>query len=135
MDFIKSKLLIIIGLFTFILLQILFFERDSYTGIDFIIAISIILPIISICSRMKPKTKVFKYFSSIGKITLPVYILHPPIISATRIFLLQIGIDNIILHLIIELSVGWFSSIYVYKLAKKYKETDFLFYPAKYIKV
>ena len=134
-NFINNKIFIAIGVLTFIVLRGIDFESTYHAEIRIIIAISISLPIIAICSLLKTENAFFKYFTVVGKNTLPIYILHPPIASAVRMFLFKVSIDNIILHLVIGTLVAWFLSLYIYKFASKFRIMDSLFYPLKYLKV
>lgn len=104
-------------------------------GIEFIIAVTACFTIISLCLNFSEKNNFFFYFAKIGKITLPVYLIHPIIAAAVRILLLKIGVQNIFSHLIIGLFLSWTLSIYLYKLCSKYKYSDIIFYPTKYIKI
>ena len=133
-DFVKSKVFIALGILTFIILQIIGID-NSHKGIDFVVAISISLSAIVLCSRIKNENKIFKYFSLIGKSTLPIFLLNPSIASAVRIFLLKIGINNLFLHYTIGIVITWYFSIFIYHLASKNKYTDFLFYPLRYVKI
>jgi fucose 4-O-acetylase-like acetyltransferase len=73
--------------------------------------------------------------TKIGKQTMPIYVLHGAIATITRMMLLQMGINNLFLHLILGILIAWFMSIEIYLLASKFNYSDFLFYPLKYIKI
>jgi fucose 4-O-acetylase-like acetyltransferase len=135
-DVIKDKRYILPGLIVFILFHYYhLYSIQTNTGFNFIIALSITLPILVVCFHLKTGNRFFQYFARIGKQTMPVYILHEPIASATRMALLKIGIDNLLIHFVLGIAIAWWASIYIYQLASKNKYSDFLFYPLKYIKV
>lgn len=46
------------------------------------------------------KGKIFSYYTGVGRISLPIYLIHVPVISVIRIVLLKIGITNIVLHIV-----------------------------------
>lgn len=75
------------------------------------------------------------YFISLGKDSLVIYLLHAPIVSVIRIVLLKLGIGSMVIHIIAGLAAGWFGSILAIEIMKKVKYLDFVFYPAKYIKL
>jgi hypothetical protein len=131
---IQDKRIILLAIVVFISLHYYNkYTEDIYTGLNFIIAVSITIPVLAICSQMKTDNRYFHYFAQIGRQTMPVYILHVPIASAVRMALLKTGMDNLLLHFVIGITIAWFASIYIYRLASKNKYADFLFYPLKYI--
>ncbi|HFR3767547.1 TPA: acyltransferase family protein [Streptococcus suis] len=74
------------------------------------------------------------YFRKIGKDSIVIYLLHAPIVSVTRIILLKLGIDNVIIHVVIGLLAGWYGSLLGLYLMNRIPYCDFVFYPLKYIK-
>lgn len=76
----------------------------------------------------------FNYFCKYGELSLPIYLIHSPVASVTRIVLFKLGINNIFIHIFIGITLGWFMSILIYKIATKLRIIDFVFYPLKYIK-
>lgn len=74
------------------------------------------------------------YFQKIGKDSIVIYLLHAPIVSVTRILLLKLGIDNVIIHIILGLVAGWYGSVLGLYLMKRIPYSDFVFYPLKYMK-
>lgn len=75
------------------------------------------------------------YFTRYGRDSLIIYLLHAPIVSVTRIVLLKLGIDMLLIHIVVGLAAGWFGSIIAIEIMKRVKYLDFVFYPAKYIKL
>ena len=74
------------------------------------------------------------YFRKIGKDSIVIYLLHAPIVSVTRIILLKLGVDNVIIHVVIGLLAGWYGSLLGLYLMKRIPYCDFVFYPLKYLK-
>lgn len=55
--------------------------------------------------------------------------------SVTRITLLKLGVNSVVLHIVVGLLAGWFGSVLAIEIMKKVKYVDFVFYPSKYIKL
>lgn len=98
-----------------------------------ILLISVLLAF-SIIPRIKSNGKIYRYFCKYGEISLPIYLIHAPVVSVTRIVLFKIGISNLIIHIVLGLFLGWFLTIILFRIASKIKVVNFIFYPTKYIK-
>ena len=132
----KDPLFFILCISAYIILQYVNIVTDNTErSFNFVIAMAGAFAVLGIAVRLNEKSAFFRYFCKIGKITMPVYLLHPPIASATRMFLLKIGIENIIVHFVLGFLIVWFLTMGIYKIASKFKYGDFLFYPGKYIKI
>lgn len=82
-----------------------------------------------------PKNRFCNYFVKYGPISLPIYLIHAPVASVVRILLFKIGMNNLFVHIVIGVAFGWFISILLYRIASKLGILDFIFYPAKYLKM
>lgn len=114
--------------------QVDFANRISYSlprfwGIIFFL----VAPFAFMAFEKVPSSAFKNYFVKYGAYSLVIYILHAPIVSVTRIFLLKLGISNLFLHLPLGLLAGWFGSIFAIYLMVKIPYIDFIFYPARYI--
>ncbi|MBF0714000.1 acyltransferase [Gemella sp. GH3] len=130
---------------------LLFFTILSYLGIwyyfDFDNRISyylpriwgiiffIIVPFAFIVFSNLPYNKFYKYFVKYGRDSLVIYIIHAPIVSVTRIFLLKIGIDNVFIHIVLGIIIGWFGSILILYVIRRISCINFIFYPTNYIRI
>lgn len=110
-------------------LQTISYSRPSWWGV--IIPISII-GAFGIFQNKKHDS-FYNYFVKIGKISLPIYLIHAPVASVTRIILFKIGISNLALHLLIGILFAWFLSIFLFQFTRRFKVVDFIFYPTKYL--
>lgn len=132
----KNSTFVLLCFLTFVALEAAALYNDiSYSGIGFIVSVTGVLFILAASMRLNDEGYIYRYFSEVGRITMPVYLLHPSIASMTRMVLFKFGIGNIIVHFILGVVVAWCLSIFIYRIAAKNKYADFLFYPAKYWKV
>ena len=130
----KSRSFFVLIILSYLLLQFVDIRLENvYRGMVFVVAVSASFSVLSIGMRLNENNRFFKYFCKIGLITMPIFLVHAPIVTATRICLFKAGIDNFILHFIIGISVAWFLSILIAKIAGRYKYLDMLFYPGKYL--
>lgn len=74
------------------------------------------------------------YFRNLGKDSIVIYLVHAPIASVTRIFLLKFGVTNLLVHIVIGTVFAWYGSIFAIYLMNKIPYIDFVFYPMKYLK-
>ncbi|MDR2121564.1 MAG: acyltransferase family protein [Flavobacteriaceae bacterium] len=138
MDVFNNYLFTALCVIIFFSLQIInVFDEISVEngGFNFILGCSAAFAIISLSRKMNTKNRFYVYFSQMGQITLPIYLIHPAITSAVRIALLYIGLQNVWIHLILGVIISWSLSIYIYKFAEKYRWLDMIFYPVKYKKI
>lgn len=107
------------------------YSQPSWWGI--ILPISVILAF-SFFQNAK-MGKMYAYFVKIGKISLPIYLIHVPVASVIRILMFKVGINNLAIHIIVGLLVAWFFTIVLFQVASRFKIVDFIFYPTKYLTV
>lgn len=72
-------------------------------------------------------SKVFNYFCKNGKYSLIFYLVHAPLISATRSIILKFWVPNVFILVIILLCIGWFGSLIVVYLSNNLKIIHFVF--------
>lgn len=109
------------------------YDTPGLWGLIFLVSIPLAFALYPIFS--KKKLWGGDYFTRYGKDSLIIYLLHAPIVSVTRIVLLKLGIDILLIHIVVGLAAGWFGSIIAIEIMKRVKYLDFVFYPAKYIKL
>ncbi|WP_340070867.1 acyltransferase family protein [Enterococcus faecium] len=109
--------------------QTINYSRPGLWGV--IIPISIV-PAFGIFQNKK-QDAIYNYFVKMGKISLPIYLIHAPVASVTRIMLFKFGITNLAVHLFLGVIVAWFFSIILFKFTRRIKIVDFIFYPTKYV--
>ena len=73
----------------------------------------------------------------IGRKTMPIYLLHPYIVSALRIILskLRVPLLNGITPIIICSICGVVAPLLIYSIVYRIKPIDFVFYPYKYLRI
>ena len=107
------------------------YDTPGLLGLIFPISVFLAFASYPIMNRIN---KFGSYFRRHGKDSIIIYLLHAPIVSVARIFLLKLGIGNVFLHICIGLCAGWFGSTLVIYLTSKIPYSDFVFYPVKYLK-
>ncbi|HFU4011456.1 acyltransferase [Streptococcus suis] len=107
------------------------YDRPGAWGLIFPVSVFLAFAVYPILFKV---SKFGEYFRKIGKDSLVVYLLHAPIVSVTRIILLKLGFDNVILHILLGLAAGWFGSILGIYLIKSIPFCDAVFYPLNYIR-
>lgn len=75
------------------------------------------------------------YFEKCGHNSLVIYLVHVPVVSVLRVFLVKLGLTNYFLLLICTAVLAWFISIFACWLTNKQKWIQFIFYPGKIIKL
>lgn len=108
------------------------YTRPDFWGVIFIVSVFLafaIYPRLSACKLLG------NYFTTIGKDSIIVYLLHGPIVSISRIILLKLNVYSTLLHIIVGVALGWFGSVLAICIFKRIPYIDFVFYPMKYIKL
>lgn len=135
-DILKNNRFVCLCLFFYLVMtcfQLVF--QIEYQGFHFVVSVAGVFVLLSIAMRLNPQRKIVRYFASAGLITMPIYVLHPPIGASVRMLLLKLGTDNLVLHFVAGVLITWLFSILVYRQASKSRYIDFLFYPGKYLKI
>jgi len=106
--------------------------RVSYKspGLDSIIMILAIIFAFMIFPKLADKTNLNTYFNTIGQNSLGIYLVHVPVVSVTRILLLTFGVNNVFVHIVIGLFVGWFGTLAILKYTPY---IDVILYPTRFI--
>lgn len=73
------------------------------------------------------QTKFFSYFKHFGKYSLVIYMVHAPLLSASRVILLKLGVVNEVVLVFILLLIGWYGSLIVVYLNNRFKIIHFVF--------
>lgn len=72
-------------------------------------------------------TKFFSYFRKYGKYSLIVYMIHAPLLSASRTVILKFGLINELILIIVLVLIGWYGSLIVVWLNNRFKIVRFVF--------
>lgn len=107
------------------------YDTPGSWGLIFPVSVFVAFAVYPVMSQLDG---IGNYFRGIGKDSIVIYLLHAPIVSVTRIILLKLGIDNVVLHILLGLAVGWYGSVLALYLMKRVPYCDFVFYPLKYLK-
>lgn len=82
-----------------------------------------------------PQTvKGYNYFTKIGQISLPIYLIHVPLVSLTRILLYHLQVNSVIVHLILGTLIGWYGTLFIFNIIHRIPVLDFWIYPGNYLK-
>ena len=93
------------------------YSNPGLWGIAFIVCVLVAFAIFPKMEKSFPKT--FQYFTTYGKDSLGIYILHAPICSMIRILMLKVGINSVFLHVVVGIVLGWYLSILATYILKK----------------
>ncbi|MCW0953813.1 acyltransferase [Weissella ceti] len=109
-------------------------SRVSYNapGVDGIIMLIAVMLAFMIFPKINLQTAFGRYFNHVGQLSLGIYLVHVPIVSATRMLLLQLGYHNVFLHIVIGSLIGWFGSLLILKYVSV---LNYVLYPLNYIQI
>ena len=109
------------------------YSNPGLWGIAFIVCVLVAFAIFPKMEKSFPKT--FQYFTTYGKDSLGIYILHAPICSMIRILMLKVGINSVFLHVVVGIVLGWYLSILATYILKKISFLNIVLLPQRYIKL
>ena len=89
-------------------------------------AISDIL-MFSLFLNLAESTRFFAYFKKYGKYSLIIYMVHAPLLSASRAIIMKFGMMNELVLIIILILIGWYGSLVVVWLNNRFKIVRFVF--------
>ena len=81
----------------------------------------------SLFLNLRESTKFFKYFEKYGRYSLIVYMVHAPVMSASRAIILKLIFPNMYVLAIIVMLIGWYASLAVIYLSNHFKTINFIF--------
>ncbi|MGL4875106.1 MAG: acyltransferase family protein [Clostridium sp.] len=122
--------------FVYIVTNILYFNLSksifiSNIFIGIILAISASIFIINIFYKYNKNNKVL---ITMGKLSLPIYLMHIILTAGIRIIFIKLGLNNFIIQISVGILLGILIPILIYKLITRIKVFDFMFNPNKYLK-
>lgn len=109
-----------------------FVQGDFFTYSNFGAKISSIFLLIALFTKTNNDNVCVKYFRKYGKISLIIYLVHVPIISMLRKFLVKFDINNPYIIFILLVVLSWYISIFISMIFNKVKPLDIIFYPKRY---
>lgn len=95
-----------------------------------IMVVSILIAFIAFPKIDAFASKLVNSFDRIGQNSMGIYLLHVPLVSGTRMFLIALGINNLGLHIIFGFIVGWYGSLFIIKYVTP---LNYVLYPLNYI--
>ena len=81
----------------------------------------------SLFLNLRESTKFFKYFEKYGRYSLIVYMVHAPVMSASRAIILKLIFPNMYILAIIVILIGWYASLATIYLSNHFKTINFIF--------
>lgn len=81
----------------------------------------------SLFLNLRESAKFFKYFEKYGRYSLIVYMVHVPVMSASRAIILKLIFPNMYVLAIIVMLIGWYASLAVIYLSNHFKTINFIF--------
>ncbi|MDD6276804.1 MAG: acyltransferase [Clostridia bacterium] len=97
-----------------------------------LIACYSVIGIMTYIFRNNIQNKAFKFMS---EYTMPVFLMHTIFAAAMRSLLFKVGIDSLLIHISLGLSVAFLGPIAAAIIMRKTKWLEFLLYPSKFIKI
>ena len=71
----------------------------------------------------------------LAKYTMPIFLMHTLFAAPMRSMLLEIGIKNAVVHVMLGLGIGFIGPIAAAWIMKKTKWLEFFLYPNKFVKI
>lgn len=110
-----------------------FYDTNFITPANFMIkllTIPVFFAIFMWLGEMTDKvSNVVRYF---GKISLVIYLIHPPVVSIARIVVMKVLGNNLLIDLVLVFMVAMAVSLFGEWLSKKLKLVAFIFYPTRF---
>lgn len=107
-------------------------SRVSYNvpGLDGLVMIIAIVIAFMVFQKIDPTTVTGHCLEAFGQRSLGIYLVHVPLVSASRILLLQFGLTNVLLQIFVGFIVGWFGTLMILKYVSP---INYILYPADYL--
>lgn len=112
-----------------------YLRGDFFTFENTIGKLASIFVFMYIYHKVSGSNKVSQRFSSYGRVSLIIYLVHVPLISIMRKTLMTAGITNVTVIFCVCFVGSWYLSIFSSWIVEKFKPLDFVFYPLRYINV
>lgn len=74
-----------------------------------------------------------KILENFGKLSLPIYLMHVYFVVLFKVIIIKIGLSMNLLTILVDTILSLYFPIFIYKLAIKFKPTDFIYNPKKYV--
>lgn len=119
----------------FMVLSVLMYKAKIQHGI-----ISLLMGLIACCSIIMLIMGIFKdgkripVFGNLSQYTMPIFLMHTLFAAPVRVFLIKIGIQNAVVHVVLGLTVTFVGPIVAAEIMKKSKWLEFFLYPGKFVK-
>lgn len=127
----KSYLLI----FTFLLMSIfVYLYNISFQEIDFFLGMFACIAIISFI-RFKFNDRKNKIFDRFIEYNMPIFLMHSIFAAGLRGLLINIGILNLLIHILLGILISFLGPILTAKIMKKSIILEIFIYPGKFIHI
>ena len=103
--------------------------------VGFILGLLACFSIISIIHSVAEKGASNKFWKFGAKYTMPVFLMHTLFAASLRSLLLKIGINSLLIHVTLGVSISFIGPVIAMIVLEKLKPIDFVVYPTKYIKI
>lgn len=101
------------------ILAIIFFQPNTYNvTIGTFLALSLIAPIILI-SKNYGDTIWGRILAFIGTVSMAIYVMHTMFSASFRILLLELGVDDLVVHLALGIMAGVFGPLIIYLFVRR----------------
>lgn len=104
--------------------------RYAAPGFEILLMLLAIVIAFMLFPLINSNTRFGHYFDRMGQQSLGIYMLHIPLVSATRMCLLHLGTTNIVTHIILGTLVGWYGSTLILKYVHP---LQYVLHPLNYI--
>ncbi len=75
-----------------------------------------------------------KCVSVFSKYTMPVFLMHTIFAASMRALLIKLSITSAVVHIAVGITISFLGPIVTYAIMSKFKATDFIFNPTKYVR-
>lgn len=122
--------------FVFILLSVIVHKQSlEFLGLSTVLGLLACCAVILLMWSLYDKGKQNVFWRTLSKYTMPVFVMHTLFAAPLRIVLLNVGVTNAIIHVVIGICVSFLGPIVAAIIMKKTKWLEFLLYPNKFITI
>lgn len=124
----------IVLLLFIIISAVVFYYGIEVNLIKFLLGLMACISIIGLVSKINSFDGKMVLMDSLGKFTMPIFLMHTIFAAGLRSVLVKLGISNLILHCVLGIGISFVGPIIAAYIMKKSKWLEIFLYPGKFIK-
>lgn len=122
--------------FLFLLLSIWVYAQEIGCGlVSFLLGLLACFSVVTLIEKLYESNRQSKIFGYLAKYTMPIFLMHTLFAAPLRTILFKLGVQNIVAHVVLGISVSFIGPIVAAQIMKKMKWPEFLLYPEKFVKI